>query len=351
MEKLLTVVIPTYNMENYLRRCLDSLIVSDENMQRLEVLVVNDGSKDSSSQIAHEYESKYPQTFRVIDKENGNYGSCVNRGLKEATGKYIKILDADDNISKDFNKFITLLCDIHADIVITDFVLINSDDKIVDNINCNLESHKYFDFNDIYKSDYLLNIEMHAITYLRENLIKMNYKQTEGISYTDQEWSFMPMTEINKLYYLPISLYRYYVGRPGQTVEVSTFYKNIHQNFNVLRNTMKFYFTKRTIIDTYKNNYLYRRLCNRIDSLYKKYLIDISSLEKEIKDFDIFEDYLQEQYPQLYKDSLDYCILDKKIPFHYLKHWSRNKNSYLLKIMIQLYCIFLRLRKYKAQFK
>lgn len=65
-------------------------------MQRLEVLVVNDGSKDNSSAIAHEYQDKYPDTFRVIDKENGNYGSCVNRGLKEATGKYIKILDADD---------------------------------------------------------------------------------------------------------------------------------------------------------------------------------------------------------------------------------------------------------------
>ena len=96
MEKILTIVIPTYNMQDYLRRCLDSLIVPEEQMQLLEVLVVNDGSKDNSSAIAHEYQDKYPGTFRVIDKENGNYGSCVNRGLKEATGKYIKILDADD---------------------------------------------------------------------------------------------------------------------------------------------------------------------------------------------------------------------------------------------------------------
>ena len=96
MIKLLTIVIPTYNMEAYLNRCLDSLLVSDEQMQLLEVLVINDGSKDNSSAIAHEYEAKYPNTFRVIDKENGNYGSCVNRGLKEASGKYIKVLDADD---------------------------------------------------------------------------------------------------------------------------------------------------------------------------------------------------------------------------------------------------------------
>lgn len=69
MEKILTIVIPTYNMQDYLRRCLDSLIVPDEQMQQLEVLVVNDGSKDNSSAIAHEYQDKYPGTFRVIDKE------------------------------------------------------------------------------------------------------------------------------------------------------------------------------------------------------------------------------------------------------------------------------------------
>ena len=70
MNKILTIIIPTYNMEKYLRRCLDSLIIDEEGMKQLEVLVINDGSKDSSSQIAHEYQDKYPDTFRVIDYEN-----------------------------------------------------------------------------------------------------------------------------------------------------------------------------------------------------------------------------------------------------------------------------------------
>ena len=97
MAKILTVVIPTYNMEKYLDRCLTSLIVTNNDLlERLEVIVVIDGAKDRSSEIAHSYQIRYPQTFIVIDKENGNYGSCVNRGVAEATGKYIKILDADD---------------------------------------------------------------------------------------------------------------------------------------------------------------------------------------------------------------------------------------------------------------
>ena len=95
MEKLLTIIVPTYNMEAYLDKCLTSLIVGEsgeEQMCMLEVLVINDGSTDDSSAIAHRYEERYPQTFKVIDKENGNYGSCINVALSVATGKYIKIL-------------------------------------------------------------------------------------------------------------------------------------------------------------------------------------------------------------------------------------------------------------------
>ena len=89
MNKVITIVIPTYNMERYLDRCLNSLIIAPDLMDKLEVLVINDGCKDRSSEIGHSYEAKFPNSFRVIDKENGNYGSCINRGLKEATGNLI----------------------------------------------------------------------------------------------------------------------------------------------------------------------------------------------------------------------------------------------------------------------
>ena len=134
--KILSIIIPTYNMEKYLRKCLDSLIVSDEKMQMLEVLVINDGSRDSSSLIAHEYEAKYPLTIRVVDKENGNYGSCINRGLKEATGKYVKVLDADDYFDTiSFEQFIILLASTDADLVISDYSKVNEHGDILDDIS------------------------------------------------------------------------------------------------------------------------------------------------------------------------------------------------------------------------
>ena len=98
MDKILTIIIPTYNMSEYLDTCLKSLII-ESNL--LEFLIINDGSKDNSLDIAKKYEKKYPHIFRTIDKPNGNYGSCINRGLKEATGKYVKVLDADDKFNTD----------------------------------------------------------------------------------------------------------------------------------------------------------------------------------------------------------------------------------------------------------
>lgn len=107
MENILSIIIPTYNMEKYLDKCLASLIIEDkELMRQLEVLVVIDGAKDRSSEIAHTYQNRFADTFRVIDKENGNYGSCINRGLKEATGRYVKVLDADDYLILQTSKFI-----------------------------------------------------------------------------------------------------------------------------------------------------------------------------------------------------------------------------------------------------
>ena len=177
-------------MEKYLHRCLDSLIIDEEGMKQLEVLVINDGSKDSSSQIAHEYQDKYPDTYRVIDKENGNYGSCINRGLKEATGKYVKVLDADDWFdNKSFAKYVVYLNSIDCDMILTSFNRVDSDGNIIKSTIWEINE------NNMFPVEYLplVNIEMHAITYKTELLHSINYCQTEGISYTDTEWSIIPL--------------------------------------------------------------------------------------------------------------------------------------------------------------
>ena len=85
MEKQISIIIPTYNMEAYIGKCLDSLLIPE--FDQVEVLVVNDGSKDRSSEIAHRYADRYPDSIRVIDKPNGNYCSCINAALPQCTGR------------------------------------------------------------------------------------------------------------------------------------------------------------------------------------------------------------------------------------------------------------------------
>lgn len=104
MEKQISIIIPTYNMEKYIGQCLDSLLIPE--FDEVEILVVNDGYKDRSSEIAHSYANRYPDSIRVIDKSNGNYGSCINAALPVATGRYVKILDADDSFdTAEISKF------------------------------------------------------------------------------------------------------------------------------------------------------------------------------------------------------------------------------------------------------
>lgn len=219
MDKILTVIIPSYNMEAYLPKCLGSLVVSPELMDTLEVLVVNDGSKDRTSEIAHEFEAKYPQTFKVIDKANGNYGSCVNAALKVAAGKFIKVLDADDSFNT--KEFVTLMEVLQVasddiDLILTDVCQVDEFDNEVLYSRWKLPTERCVALEAFL--EYGLVFSMHAFTYRTSILREMKYEQSEGISYTDGEWISLPLSKVRKIYYKPVTVYRYLVGRSGQTV-------------------------------------------------------------------------------------------------------------------------------------
>ena len=296
-DKILTIIIPTYNMEKYLRHCLDSLIVP--NMDKVEVLVINDGSKDSSSAIGHEYQDKYPQTFRVIDKENGNYGSCVNRGLKEATGKYVKVLDADDSFDTgNFKEYVDYLEKFDVDLVLNDFTQVTDEGKVLSKwTGHNLPTNSVFGFD---KLGATCNMMMHAVAYKTDNIrnIRGGYHQTEGISYTDQEWIFLPMTTVSSIVYFDKILYKYLIGRSGQTMETSQFMKNIWMEAK----------SEQVMIEEYNSldastanmDYLRNRLRTRADVVYVNYIKYQNMTTFDLHDFD---KWIKVNSPKLY----DYC--------------------------------------------
>lgn len=284
-------------MEKYLRRCLDSLIVSNELMPLLDVLIINDGSKDSSSQIAHEYELRFPNTFKVIDKVNGNYGSCVNRGIKEASGKYFRILDADDFF--DTNSLISLIEKIvsfneEPDLIITNYQedYVNGYSRYIIN-----EQYKYdilYDSENVFlgkqKNGYLS--AMHRMTYKLDVIKKSGLKHTEGISYTDTEYCFYPLREVKTILFLNITLYHYQIGRDGQTVSVASYQKNIHSLYMIIDRMLTSFSCEDVNASYYPN--LINVLSMILFTYYKVILTskfehseDIKALDLRIYDFDI----------------------------------------------------------------
>ena len=91
--KLLSVAVPCYNSQDYMEKCINSILVGGEDV---EILIVDDGSTDKTAEIADKYERDYPEIVRAIHKENGGHGDAVNTGYRNATGKYFKVCDSDD---------------------------------------------------------------------------------------------------------------------------------------------------------------------------------------------------------------------------------------------------------------
>ena len=290
MDKILSIIIPTYNMEKYLRKCLDSLIVSGENMELLEVLVINDGSKDSSSQIAHGYETKYPQTFKVIDKENGNYGSCINRGLKYVTGKYVKVLDADDSFTREIlNEFISYLQNKDVDMVVNDFVIVDEHDTITETYTFNLPTDSVFTLRDI-PQGMATWLWHQGITYRTSILNAINYHQTEGISYTDDEWIFMPMYKVENISYFPNILYNYLLGREGQTFDPVIMKASFDKRIIVGKSMVGYFASIEKNCSCAAKYYMSEKLRSRLSVIYNFYLTKEYSRDgnEYLKEFDLF---------------------------------------------------------------
>lgn len=320
MQKLLTIVIPTYNMQDYLHRCLDSLVLNDEQlMSQLEVLVVNDGSKDNSSAIAHEYENKYPATFRVIDKENGNYGSCVNRGLKEASGKYIKVLDADDWFdSRNFERYLSILASINADFILTDFSIVDADSMLASlAYHPNLQKNKIYTFENCTLDEVGVYM-MHAVTYRTELLRSINYVQTTGISYTDTEWAYNPLYAVKSMMYFDYNIYQYLVGREGQTMDPKVMMRTINHHEIIARSLIEN--EEKHPSKGFAHVTMQRQIEYLLIKVYRTRLALQEENSFNQKEMAAFDAYIKEHRPDLYR-KMGMLPLKKGMPIPYVLYW------------------------------
>lgn len=236
--KLLSVAIPCYNSENYMEKCIESLLPGGEDV---EILIVDDGSSDRTGEIADSYERQFPSIVKVIHKENGGHGSAVNTGLAHATGLFYKVVDSDDWVKESaYRKILETLRDIIAggdtlDMMISNFVYEKEGEKKhkVMKYHHALPQNKVFGWNEVKhfrKGQYIL---MHSVIFRTKLLRECGLELPEHTFYVDNIFVFEPLPFVKKMYYLDVNFYRYYIGREGQSVNEEVMISRIDQQIKV----------------------------------------------------------------------------------------------------------------------
>lgn len=236
--KLLTVTIPCYNSAEYMEHAINSALVGGND---IEILVVDDGSSDRTLEIAQEYEKKYPGIVRAIHKENGGHGSAVNMGIQNATGVYFKVLDSDDWLDAySLQQVIELIQSMVNDGIGLDMIISNyvyekpsvHKHKVMSYFGA-IPRNKVIGWKDFKHLRMSQNLLMHSIIYRTKLLHDCGLKLPEHTFYVDNIFAYAPLPFVKKIYYLDVDLYRYYIGREGQSVNEAIMTKRIDQQIKV----------------------------------------------------------------------------------------------------------------------
>ena len=315
MDKLLTIVIPVYKVEQYINKCLESLIVPEKQMERLEVLVINDGTPDNSAIMAKEFEKKYPQIFRVIDKENGGHGSCCNVGLKEANGKYIHFLDSDDWFDESFSYYLKQLEHENADVIFTKHVDEYVEEGVSNIHQFNIEYNKTYNVDSFdFKKVGPFFFSLHECSYRTELLRKNEVHFREKVSYDDTILRMAALPNLKSISLYDQTLYHYLLGRTGQTMEQSVFIKKFDVFFENVKDLFSFYRKHKNEFSVNVENFARYILVSYVTWVYKDlWNYDFKDRKERIKRYNQF--ILADENYRLVK-TLKAVQLYKKLPFN-----------------------------------
>ena len=237
--KLISFVVPCYNSSSYMHHALDTILEIKED---IELIIVNDGSTDDTLKIAKEYQKKYPQVIKVIDKENGGHGSGVNAGLGIASGKYFKVVDSDDWVdTSSLKKVVATLKKQDIDMLIVNYVYEKEGSpKEMGYLNV-FKENEIFTWQEVghFKvSEYLL---MHSVFYKTSLLKEIHLTLPEHTFYVDNIFVYYPLPFVKTMYYLNVPLYRYFIGRTDQSVNERVMIGRVDEQIKVTKMMIDFF--------------------------------------------------------------------------------------------------------------
>lgn len=306
--KKVSIIVPVYNVEKYIRKCLESLV--NQTLKDIEVIVVNDGSPDNSQSIIDEYVKKYPHIIKSYIKENGGQGSARNYGYQKATGEYIGFVDSDDYVSLDmYEKLYNKAISNKSDIVICKYTVIDE--------NNNIKEHQY-QFNKINndKIDYLFNNTGVCNKIYKRNLLK-SFEFRSKVWYEDIDFIIKVLLKSKKISSIEDELY-YYLLREGSTMNNN----NIKKNLDILA-------AFDSILNYILENKEYQKYSDEIEfiAIYHIYITAITRIinikytkgKKEI--INKLIKYMNEKFPN-YKNNKYLYLLNrnKRIIYNLIKY-------------------------------
>ena len=241
MNKLLSIAIPAYNISSYIDKIVDSLI-SIKMKDMIEIIIVNDGSKDNTLELAYDYKEKYPDCIIVIDKENGGHGSTINSAIDVATGKYFKVIDGDDWVdSEQLDLLMNSLVTVDDDMLICNYVLYyddNGEQKKESDIPIGMEVNKTYSINEFCRKS--TNPCTFHSSYFKTDIYKKSRKIDENCFYVDVEYVLFPLKNVKTVRMMDYYVYIYRIGREGQSVSLDSYMKNKNNLITVVRSLLLF---------------------------------------------------------------------------------------------------------------
>lgn len=291
--KILTIAICAYNMEEYIEKTLDSCIIDD--IDKLEVLIMNDGSTDRTEELCRPYCDKYPDSFILVNKENGGWGSNLNMAVHLAKGKYFKEMDADDWFETDnLQKLVIKLEDLDVDMVLTDHRYCYTDKTVDNNASWSKYAGEIHEMKDIAPFYFAI----WDAAFLTSKL-KVDYRNLpKHTLYTDNLFIMYQLHKIKTAFFMKDVVYNYRLGRDGQSVNAESLRKHYKDLISVLVRGLKYYNT-----DNNKDNVHIREKFISTYYMFYEYFLRMkcdSEIKKAIR---YIEHRLKKEAPELYKET------------------------------------------------
>ena len=296
-DKTLSISIASYNVEKYLEKTIASLTEDKDILNKLEIIIVNDGSKDGTLQLANKLQAEYPGTIIVIDKINGGYGSTINSSLDVASGKYYRLLDGDDWYdSKSLGAYIEYLDNCESDMVITPYYEVRQNAVVADlHPEIPKESGSLVELT--LENNFFA---MHEIAIKTDLLKSYDRKIAEHCFYTDAEFVFYCISAANTISRFDKAVYCYRLGLEGQSVSITGLRKHYKDLPVVAKRIYEAYTNNSKTYSGKKKDILQQSLRTITYNTYLAYML-LEKPEKEKRELVLFDKFIKHNYKEVYK--------------------------------------------------